>query len=217
MVNRPTEEETPPMFPATTDHMRSVSAKMAKLKRPDASTLTVQELACVLYEGMPALSNLAETLARTHGRAEALTFFDMMGEHVQNFWTSLAQQMIEHSRHWDPNMGSACNLGPEEYKRLQHLPRAIGDQHTDGQRLMQAVDQFATELKRRLIEKLDEGETGWDGVNPNKEGEIVSSDGLIDDAAADLELVARNEKEIDIAARMMFLWHRRQVGLNEIV
>lgn len=86
-------------------------------------TLSVDELANALYEGSPQLSNLAETLARQHGQADALTFYRMMGLDVQNFWRTIASQIIEHSRHWLPNDGCACCLDGEESARLKALPR----------------------------------------------------------------------------------------------
>jgi hypothetical protein len=58
-----------------------------------------------------------------HGEAEALTFFGMMGEDVQNFWMHIAQQMIDHAKHWKKNEGSACVLDDEESKRIHDLPR----------------------------------------------------------------------------------------------
>lgn len=85
--------------------------------------LAVQQLACALYEGMPQLQNLAESLARTHGEAGALSFFDLMGEDVQNFWFGIAQQIIEHSKEWKKNEGSACVLSKSERERLKSLPR----------------------------------------------------------------------------------------------
>ena len=91
-------------------------------KRP-GDKLTVGELACALYEGMPQLSNLAETLARHYGKAGALTFFDMMDENVQNFWMSIAKQLIDHAAEWEPNQGSACVLSQRERDRLEALPR----------------------------------------------------------------------------------------------
>ena len=85
--------------------------------------LELDELACALYEGTPHVQNLAEKLARTHGQADALTFYGMMGEDVMNFWRGIALQLIEHSRHWRPNSGSACVLGDQERERLAALPR----------------------------------------------------------------------------------------------
>ena len=45
---------------------------------------TIGKLAYALYEGTPALQNLAETLARKHGKAEALCPFGCQGLDVQN-------------------------------------------------------------------------------------------------------------------------------------
>lgn len=98
-------------------------------KRPD-ETLTVEELACALYEGTPHLANLAEKLARQHSQAEALTFFDLMGEDVQAFWMHIAQELIEHSSQYRKNDGCACVLRDEEHQRLHHL--RLGDEHERG-------------------------------------------------------------------------------------
>ena len=91
-------------------------------KAPDAK-LTRDELACALYEGTRHVQNLGEKLARQHGQADALTFFDMMGPEVQNFWKTIADQLIDHSEKWGPNKGSACVCDLEELKRLEALPR----------------------------------------------------------------------------------------------
>lgn len=84
---------------------------------------TVEELAEALYEGTSQLSNLAEEMARRYGKAQALTFYKMMGTDVQNFWKGIAKQIIDHSKHWLPNINSACVLDREETKRLSELPR----------------------------------------------------------------------------------------------
>ncbi len=86
--------------------------------------LTVKQLAEALYEGTPHLQNLAENLARQHGQGcQALTFFGMMGEDVQNFWMGIAQQIIDHAKEWRKNSGSACMLSDAEKARLIALPR----------------------------------------------------------------------------------------------
>ena len=85
--------------------------------------LTVDQLAEALYEGMPHLQNLAEKLARQHGKAGALTFYGMMSDDVQNFWRGIAKQMIDHSAQWQKNEGSACMLSDQERARLKTLPR----------------------------------------------------------------------------------------------
>jgi len=99
-------------------------SKVASKKPGDK--LTVEELACALYEGMPHLSNLAENMARNYGQAEALSFFDLMGPEVQNFWMGIAKQIIDHSKEWEKNSGSACVLSKREQERLRNLPRAGG-------------------------------------------------------------------------------------------
>ena len=91
--------------------------------RDHNAKLTVSQLAEALYEGTPHLQNLAEKLARQHGKAGALTFFGMMGDDVQNFWRSIAQQMIDHAAQWDPNKGSSCCLSRSEQDRLHAAPR----------------------------------------------------------------------------------------------
>lgn len=87
--------------------------------------LTVSQLAEALYEGMPHLQNLAEKLARQHGKAGALTFFGMMGDDVQNFWRGIAKQMIDHAAEWQANQGSGCVLSDRERDRLAKLPRVV--------------------------------------------------------------------------------------------
>jgi hypothetical protein len=83
--------------------------------------LTVDELAEALYEGTPHLQNLAEKLARQHGKADALSFYSMMGEEVQNFWRGIAKQIIDHSKEWQPNKGSFCVLSDREMQRLRSV------------------------------------------------------------------------------------------------
>jgi len=85
--------------------------------------LTVRQLAEAMYEGTPHVQNLAEKLARQHGKAGALTFFGMMGNDVQNFWMGIAQQLIDHAKEWEPNDGCACVLSEKERMRLKTLPR----------------------------------------------------------------------------------------------
>lgn len=107
-------------------HMKEqgMDTTMMELSMKDHNDeLTVKELACALYEGTPHLQNLAEKLARQHGKAGALSFFGMMGEDIQNFWMSMAQQMINHAKQWGENEGSACVLSKFEQNRLKHLPR----------------------------------------------------------------------------------------------
>jgi hypothetical protein len=114
-----TTNKTPTQpFPGRT----AVCASLARKGHDDK--LTRDQLACALYEGLPHLQNLAEKLARQHGKASALTFFDLMDEHEQNFWKLIADQLIEHASKWQPNKGSACSLDPAEYEWLKNLPRA---------------------------------------------------------------------------------------------
>lgn len=91
--------------------------------KPANEKLSVRELAEALYEGLQHVQNLAEKLARQHGEAGALTYFNMMGEDIQNFWMGIAQQLIDHSKEWKKNEGSGCVLGKQERKRIKELPR----------------------------------------------------------------------------------------------
>ncbi len=93
------------------------------MNKPREDKLTVDELAEALYEGTPHLQNLAEKLARQHGKADALSFYSMMGTEVQNFWRGIAKQLIDHAKEWLPNEGSACILSEREKTRLRILPR----------------------------------------------------------------------------------------------
>ncbi len=89
----------------------------------EACPMTIEQLAEALYEGTPLLANLAESLARTHGKAGALSFYRMMGDDVQNFWRGIAKQLIDHAKEWEPNEGSGCVLSVRESERLSALPR----------------------------------------------------------------------------------------------
>ena len=84
---------------------------------------TVDGLANAMYEGSPCVQNLAEKLARQHGKAGALSFYGMMGEDVQNFWRGIAKQLIDHAKEWEENNGSSCVLSKRESERLKSLPR----------------------------------------------------------------------------------------------
>lgn len=86
------------------------------------SQLTIAQLAEQLYEGR-GLQNLAEELARMYGQAEALSFYSLMGDDVQNFWRGIAKQLIDHASEWELNQGSSCMLSDRESKRLRELPR----------------------------------------------------------------------------------------------
>lgn len=91
--------------------------------RDHAAKLTIDQLAEALYEGTPHLQNLAEKLARQHGKAGALSFYGLMGDDVQNFWRGIAKQIIDHASEWEANEGSGCILSDTERARLKTLPR----------------------------------------------------------------------------------------------
>jgi hypothetical protein len=93
------------------------------MRKKPTEKLTLEELACSLYEGTPHLQNLAEKLARQHGKAGALSFFDLMGEDVQNFYKTVAKMLIDHAAEWQANEGGGCVLSEKEMKRLKELPR----------------------------------------------------------------------------------------------
>lgn len=57
-----------------------------------------------------------------------LSFFDLMGEDVRNFYFGIAKQPIDHAKEWEKNDGSACVLSSREIKRLQELPRVPVEQ-----------------------------------------------------------------------------------------
>lgn len=82
---------------------------------------SIETLAQALYEGFPTLHNLAEEMARQHGKAGALSFYQLMGKEVQFFWKDIARQIIEHSREWEENEGSCCVLSEKERTRLTKL------------------------------------------------------------------------------------------------
>jgi hypothetical protein len=83
--------------------------------------LSVETLADALYEGKPSLHNLAEEMARQYGKADALSFYQLMGSEVQFFWKDIARQIIEHSKEWKENEGSCCVLSEKERMRLTKL------------------------------------------------------------------------------------------------
>ena len=102
----------------STNYLKAVSQK-----DPQTGELTVGELACAIYEGMPHVQNLAEKMARQHGKADALTWFDMMGEDVQNYFFHIAQQLIDFGKGWQENNGSCCVSTEELRQKLKELPR----------------------------------------------------------------------------------------------
>lgn len=109
----------------TTHYLESLS------KKKHDEILTIEELACALYEGFPHLQNLAEKLARQHSGAGALTFFDMNYPEVKNFWMNIAQQIIDHSKGWEPRQSGGCGLKPDELERLKTLPQYPGSKGDD--------------------------------------------------------------------------------------
>lgn len=87
--------------------------------------LTIRQLAEAIYEGTPHIQNLAEKLAKQHGKTGALSFFNMMGENVQNFYMTIAKQLIDHAKEWEENNRGCCVLSEKENERLRTLPKII--------------------------------------------------------------------------------------------
>lgn len=145
------------------------------LRKP-GDKLTVDELAEALYEGTPHLRNLAETLARQHGKADALSFYTFMGPSVQGFWKRIAQQLIDHAKEWQPNEGSGCVLSEREMKRLQALNAG---EEPDAPDEVESVKKFYQDklgvaraenavLRKYLFE------LQWQGVDYTDDGEMQS-------------------------------------------
>jgi hypothetical protein len=77
------------------------------------------------------------------------------------------------------------------------------DQHgAEVEKITKAVDTFATEMKRRLVAKLDQGWRGWD--DPTNGPEIYNSM-----LAHGIAVQMARGQEPDIANFAMFLWHHR--------
>lgn len=94
----------------------SVAIKMRQEAK--AGDLTPEELACAMYEGLPIVQNLAEELARKHGKAEALCPFDNQYSEVKKFWIDIATRIINHSKEWLPNESSCCVLSNSELEKI---------------------------------------------------------------------------------------------------
>ncbi len=82
-------------------------------------------------------------------------------------------------------------------------------------RLNRTVDKFAESMKRRLMEKLLKGYSGWDGAHPA--GDLCQQ---IGQDAARIACTGLTEQEIslrsiDIANRAMFLFYRSEVRQEE--
>jgi hypothetical protein len=85
---------------------------------------SVKTLAHALYEGFPNLHNLAECMARQHGKAKALSYYSLMGDDAHSFWEDIARQIIEHSSEWEESEGGCCILSEKERARLSQLRTA---------------------------------------------------------------------------------------------
>lgn len=81
--------------------------------------------------------------------------------------------------------------------------------------LERAVDEFADAMKERLLEKREQGYTGWDDpeVAAELHGRIWNATGgILERRRREIrenELI-HDRKEIDLANLAMFLWHHRE-------
>lgn len=86
------------------------------------------------------------------------------------------------------------------------------EQIADAKRLNALVDEFASNMKARLIQKVQEGFTGWDDVNK------VSDQSLCDDISSiaidwpACSIEGKIKRAQDVANRAMFLWWRTHHG-----
>lgn len=93
------------------EFQRDVQKRMANfgklMSMSREAPLSREMLAQALYEGTPHLINLAEKMARQYGKADAIPFYAMTSDKIREFWLSIADQIIEHSKHYGPNNGSS--------------------------------------------------------------------------------------------------------------
>lgn len=129
-ANRELSKSALPASPVLSTAHGAKEMKMTSVLeiRDHGAKLTLDQLAEALYEGTPHLQNLAEKLARQHGKAGALSFYGLMGDDVQNFWRGIAKQIIDHAAEWQENKGSSCSLSKRERDRLRALPRVDASQ-----------------------------------------------------------------------------------------
>ena len=83
---------------------------------------------------------------------------------------------------------------------------------TEQEKLEEAVDSFAFEMKERLIEKMNQGYTGWDKTNVHPSDEYLA-DSIVEDAnylrlRIQEGLMPSTVTMCDIANRLMMLFYR---------
>jgi len=122
---------------------------------------------------------------------------------------------------WDKNIfqnyhhvfASSQDVGTYRWHLVKAAPaKATGEKETESNQCKEieclglAVDDFAKEMKIRLIHKALEGFTGWDGTYPeNKLCEEIEIDATV---IATGRAKNKTKLSIDIANRAMMLWYR---------
>ena len=90
------------------------------------------------------------------------------------------------------------------------------DMKTEQEKLEEAVDSFAFEMKERLIEKMKQGYTGWDKTNVHPSDEYLA-DSIVEDAnylrrQIQEGLTPSTFNMADIANRLMMVFYRHNAG-----
>jgi len=83
------------------------------------------------------------------------------------------------------------------------------EQQLDIDNITEALAEFVSNVLDRLVDKIREGSKGWN--DPKAVTPMAIKEHLLKDANLTLK---GHPKEIDIAARAMFLWHRRNHNIN---
>lgn len=82
--------------------------------------LTQEELALALFYGLPHLQGLGSKLAEQYGKnVTFLPLHDELTEEIQEFWRSIAKQLIEHAKKWEgfkDEIGECVKFKLEERK-----------------------------------------------------------------------------------------------------
>jgi len=83
---------------------------------------------------------------------------------------------------------------------------------TEQDKLVEAVDAFAAEMKRVLLERANQGKRGWDGAEPSDYyiGEQMHQDTWYFTrlVTGEKDQLTRSKRAVDIANRAMILWYR---------
>ena len=91
------------------------------------------------------------------------------------------------------------------------------DMRTEQEKLEEAVDSFAFEMKERLIEKMKQGYTGWDKTTAHPSDEYLA-DSIVEDAnylrrQIQEGLTPSTFKMADIANRLMMIFYRHNIPI----